>query len=93
MIRAVDTSILVAAFASWHNDHELAVRELAKKPSVIAHGMIEAYSVLTRIAAECGAHLISLDRRAETTYLRCGVSFDLISPVPYRDGLQPPTEA
>ena len=136
MIRTVDTSILVAAFASWHDDHGPAVRELAKKPSVIAHAAIETYSLLTRlpepqraepalvvefldrnfagnpltldadhlrsvpgrlaelgivggaaydgiialIAADCGAHLISLDRRAEATYRRCGVSFELIGP-------------
>lgn len=49
MTRAVDTSVLVAAFASWHHDHVLAVRELAKKPTMIAHSMVETFSVLTRL--------------------------------------------
>ncbi|HQZ36929.1 MAG TPA: type II toxin-antitoxin system VapC family toxin [Ilumatobacteraceae bacterium] len=49
MIRAVDTSVLVAAFASWHEDHALAVDELARKPLLIAHSMVETFSVLTRL--------------------------------------------
>ena len=49
MIRAVDTSVLVAAFASWHQDHLLAVDELARKPLLIAHSMVETFSVLTRL--------------------------------------------
>jgi predicted nucleic acid-binding protein len=132
--RAVDTSVLVAAFASWHADHLLAVSELAKKPHVVAHAMVETYSVLTRLpepqrarpdhvaeflsrnfaeapmsldgeqlrlipgklselgivggatydalialtAAGFGVHLVSLDRRAESVYRRCGVSFELL---------------
>jgi predicted nucleic acid-binding protein len=132
--RAVDTSVLVAAFASWHANHLEAVAELATKPLMIAHAMIETYSVLTRLpepqrarphhvaeflsrnftesplsldaeqlrsiperlselavvggatydalialtASKCGAHLVSLDRRAEAVYRRCGVSFELL---------------
>jgi len=49
MTRAVDTSVLVAAFASWHQDHSLAVEELARKPKMIAHSMVETFSVLTRL--------------------------------------------
>lgn len=49
MTRAVDTSMLVAAFASWHEDHLLAVGEVARRPRLIAHSMIEAFSVLTRL--------------------------------------------
>jgi len=30
-------------------------------------------------AAEHGAHLLSLDRRAQETYRRCGVSFQILS--------------
>lgn len=134
MIRAVDTSVLVAAFASWHADHDLAVRELTRRPLVVAHSLVETFSVLTRlpepqraepalvaeflernfldppltldpnqfrsvpttlsehgigggaaydgliaITALCHAvQLVSLDRRAESTYRRCGVSFELL---------------
>ena len=49
MIRAVDTSVLVAAFASWHQDHHVAVDEIAKRPTMIAHSMLETFSVLTRL--------------------------------------------
>ena len=134
MIRAVDTSVLVAAFASWHADHEVAVRELAGHPVAVAHSLIETYAVLTRLPEPQRAHpalvtefldrnfprvpltlsagqmrevpgtlaglgisggavydglialtslahdaqLVSLDRRAESTYRRCGVRFDLL---------------
>jgi predicted nucleic acid-binding protein len=136
VIRTVDTSVLVAAFASWHADHKVAVKELAKKPRVVAHAMIETFSVLTRlpepqratpqlvveffdrnfstdpltlepsqwrsvpgrlaelgisggaaydavIALSAAAHsatLVSLDRRAEPTYRRCGAAFEMIGP-------------
>jgi predicted nucleic acid-binding protein len=46
---AVDTSVVVAAFASWHAGHESATEALARKPRVPAHVLIEAYSVLTRL--------------------------------------------
>lgn len=49
MTRAVDTSVLVAAFASWHQDHNLAADEIAKRPRLIAHSMVETFSVLTRL--------------------------------------------
>ena len=49
MIRAVDTSVLVAAFATWHQDNALAVDELARGPFLIAHSMVETFSVLTRL--------------------------------------------
>ena len=134
MKRVIDTSVLVAAFASWHADHRLAASELSAKPSVTAHSMVELFSVLTRLpepqraeprlvadfidrnfhhepltltsaqsksvlhdlvrfgisggAAYDGliamtvlahdARLISLDRRAEATYRRCGVQFELL---------------
>ena len=46
---AVDTSVVVAAFASWHEGHPGAAAALAKKPRVPAHVLIESYSVLTRL--------------------------------------------
>ena len=135
MIRAVDTSVLVAAFASWHADHKRAVRELVRRPVVVAHSLVETFSVLTRLpepqradpalvaefldrnfpdlpltldavqlrsvpttlsefgisggaaydglialtAQAHGVQLVSLDRRAENTYRRCGVSVELLS--------------
>ena len=46
---AVDTSVVVAAFASWHEGHASAVATLARHPRVPAHVLIETYSVLTRL--------------------------------------------
>ena len=46
---AVDTSVVVAGFASWHEGHRSAAAVLARKPRVPAHVLVEAYSVLTRL--------------------------------------------
>lgn len=46
---AVDTSVVVAGFASWHEGHQSAAAALARKPRVPAHVLVEAYSVLTRL--------------------------------------------
>ena len=46
---AVDTSVVVAGFASWHEGHRAAAAALARKPRVPAHVLVEAYSVLTRL--------------------------------------------
>ncbi len=46
---AVDTSVVVAGFASWHEGHQPAAAALARKPRVPAHVLVEAYSVLTRL--------------------------------------------
>jgi len=46
---AVDTSVVVAAFASWHEGHRVAAAALARKPRIPAHVLVETYSVLTRL--------------------------------------------
>jgi predicted nucleic acid-binding protein len=46
---AVDTSVVVAAFASWHEGHASAVSALARRPRLPAHVAVEAFSVLTRL--------------------------------------------
>lgn len=46
---AVDTSVVVAGFASWHEGHQPATAALARRPRVPAHVLVEAYSVLTRL--------------------------------------------
>lgn len=46
---AVDTSVVVAGFASWHEGHRSAAAALARKPRLPAHVLVEAYSVLTRL--------------------------------------------
>jgi predicted nucleic acid-binding protein len=46
---ALDTSVVVAAFASWHEGHASAIATLARRPRLPAHVFVEAYSVLTRL--------------------------------------------
>lgn len=46
---AIDTSVAVAAFASWHNQHEAARQVLERQPRLPAHVALETYSVLTRL--------------------------------------------
>jgi predicted nucleic acid-binding protein len=45
----VDTSVVVAGFASWHEAHRPAAAALARRPRIPAHVLIESYSVLTRL--------------------------------------------
>lgn len=49
-MNAVDSSVVVAAVATWHESHELC-RPIAAKASIPSHVLVEAYSVLTRIPA------------------------------------------
>ena len=46
---AIDTSVVVAAFASWHEDHATAARALRDHPDLPAPVALEAYAVLTRL--------------------------------------------
>ncbi len=46
---AVDTSVVVAAGAAWHEGHATANAAVAQGVRVPAHCMVEAYSVLTRL--------------------------------------------
>ena len=50
---AVDSSVVVAAFAAWHEGHPAAMGLLESESSVAlpAHAALESYSVLTRLPA------------------------------------------
>ena len=48
-MKAADTSLVVAAFASWHENHEAARRVLDSGLHLIEHCALETYSVLTRL--------------------------------------------
>lgn len=50
-MKAADTSLVVAAFASWHESHDPARRALAEGLRLIEHCALETYSVLTRLPA------------------------------------------
>ena len=133
-MKAADTSVVVAAFASWHESHEAARSVLDRQLELIEHCALETYSVLTRLppphrvsgelvrdfltarfpepflrlspqahkgfvlglpghgvtggaaydalvaatAAECGAELVSCDRRALSIYERYGIRAQLL---------------
>jgi predicted nucleic acid-binding protein len=46
---AVDSSVVIAACATWHESHPVALRAFERNPRVIGHCALEAYSVLTRL--------------------------------------------
>jgi len=48
-LRAADTSTVVAAFASWHENHDAARDALDAGLRLIDHCALETYSVLTRL--------------------------------------------
>ena len=48
-MKAADTSVVVAAFASWHEKHDPARRALDDGLGLIEHCALETYSVLTRL--------------------------------------------
>ncbi len=49
MMLAVDTSVVIAAFATWHDGHRAALAALDRRPLLPAHALLESYSVLTRM--------------------------------------------
>jgi predicted nucleic acid-binding protein len=48
-VKAADTSLVVAAFASWHEQHDAARRALDGGLRLVDHCALETYSVLTRL--------------------------------------------
>jgi predicted nucleic acid-binding protein len=46
-----DSSVVIAAFASWNQHHEAAIEALAENDvhDLLAHAELESYSVLTRL--------------------------------------------
>ena len=59
---ALDTSVVVAAFASWHEAHNRAVEAIGASPRLPAHAAIETFSVLTRLPAPHRASAIIVSR-------------------------------
>jgi predicted nucleic acid-binding protein len=56
LIVAVDTNVIIAAVAQWHEQHDIARRsmnQLRAQHSVLVphHALMESYSVLTRVPA------------------------------------------
>ncbi len=47
----VDSSVAIAAFASWHKFHKQAWQVVLTQPKLTTHAAMETYSVLTRLPA------------------------------------------
>lgn len=48
-MRAADTSLVIAAFASWHEFHQAALEVVDEGVRLVEHCAMETYSVLTRL--------------------------------------------
>jgi predicted nucleic acid-binding protein len=48
-VTVVDTSVAVAAFASWHDRHEAALQAMATEARLVGQVALETYAVLTRL--------------------------------------------
>jgi predicted nucleic acid-binding protein len=48
-VKAADSSVAVAAFASWHEHHAVARAALEPGTRLVGHSAVETYSVLTRL--------------------------------------------
>ena len=59
-MKAADTSVVVAAFASWHEHHDRAREALDRGLRMIDHCALETYSVLTRLPPphRCAAEVV-----------------------------------
>lgn len=59
-MKAADTSVVVAAFASWHEHHNRAREALDRGLRLIDHCALETYSVLTRLPPphRCAADVV-----------------------------------
>ncbi len=44
-----DSSVVIAAFASWNEHHVAAIEALGEAGDLVAHVELESYSVLTRL--------------------------------------------
>ena len=80
-MRAADTSVVVAAFASWHQTHDAARSALDSGLRLIEHCALEAYSVLTRLPPP---HRAPADIAQAFLAARFGSPFLRLSPADYR---------
>ena len=72
---AVDTSLVVALFASWHEAHDIA-REAVADRGITGGAVYDALVAATAMNAK--ATLLTRDHRAARTYEAVGVRYRLI---------------
>lgn len=95
---APDTSVLVAGFATWHEGHASAARVLNRGVSLVAHTVLETYSVLTRLppphrvapgaihaylASITSAEFLTLDARAHRDLIADLVAHNIVGGAAY----------
>jgi hypothetical protein len=54
-VKAVDSSVVIATFASWREHHAITRKAMTARPRLIAHAAAGSYSVLTRLPPPHGA--------------------------------------
>jgi predicted nucleic acid-binding protein len=81
---AADTSVVIAAFASWHEHHEAARRALDGGLLLVEHCALETYSVLTRLPAP---HRAAGEVVREFLAMRFPQPFLRLSPRAFKDFL------
>jgi len=81
-LKAADTSVVVAAFASWHESHERSRRALDGGMRLIEHCALETYSVLTRLPSP---HRVAGELVRDFLAVRFPEPFLRLSPAAYRD--------
>ncbi len=65
---AADSSVLIAAFATWHERHAEAFRAMERVDTLVGHTLLEVFSVLTRLPPP---HRV--EARLVATWLRDGL--------------------
>lgn len=81
-MKVADTSLVVAAFASWHELHSAADAELSADTRLPAHCAVEAYSVLTRLPPP---HRVAAPLVRDFMHERFRGQYVILSPAGYRD--------
>jgi predicted nucleic acid-binding protein len=70
VILTADTSVLVAAFAAWHDRHVVALPVVNRLQAVVAHCLLETYSVLTRLPAPHRMTTAGISKQLHATFQR-----------------------
>ena len=81
-MKAADTSLAVAAFATWHEKHGIARRALDGGLRLIEHCAFETYSVLTRLPPR---HRAPAELMRDYVVAGCNQPFLRLGEQAYRD--------
>jgi predicted nucleic acid-binding protein len=71
-----DSSVVIAAFASWNEHHEAAIQALGDIRDLVAHVELETYSVLTRLPEP-----LRMEPKLVARYLRADYPGKRMAPV------------